>query len=291
MITRAEKMPKPEPGPQEDPWYYGWRYVDKVGSDGQITTIRVPLTQEDVLHPQEDDFIVQNKAHDEDCYYLRTILSSYLANRAGIQLLHDHRIDWGVEGIGAHGPDFAVIEGFPANWDQTRGTFYLAEFNAHVVLVLEVTSPTTREQDLEDKVDEYYQAGVPFYAIVDRLSPTTGQPRLLAYRAREHGYVRLRPDVEGWLELEPIGLGLAFEEGRLVARDGQGQRLRDYREVIREMQEANHRAREALAQLQAEARARQEAEARAQAEAQARQQAEERIRQLEAEINRLRGQS
>jgi hypothetical protein len=153
-----------------------------------------------------------------------------------------------------------------------------------------VTSPTTRDQDLDDKVDEYYQAGVPFYVIVDRLS-STGQPRLLAYRAGEKGYVRLRPDAEGWLELEPIGLWLAFEEGRLAVRDAQGRRLGDYQQVMREMQEADVRARQALARLQVEAQARQEAEARAQAEVQARLQGEERIRQLEAELNRLRAQS
>lgn len=269
MSTPVETRTKPEPGPHEDPWYYGWRYVKQTSPDGQITTIQVPLSKEDVLHPQEDDFIVQNGAHEEDCYYLRTILSSYLANRPGVHVLHDHRIDWGVEEVGAHGPDFAVIDGFPANRDQTRGTFYLAEFDARALLVLEVTSPTTRDQDLDDKVDEYYQAGVPFYVIVDRHSATVGLPRLLAYRAEERGYVRLRPDAEGWLELEPIGLWLAFEEGRLAARDGEGRRLADYREAMREMQESGQRAREALEQLQA---------------------AEERIRQLEAELNHLRGQ-
>jgi colicin import membrane protein len=267
----------PEERPEVDPFRYGWRYAWQSGPNGQQMPVRVPLTQADVLHPQEDDFIVQNEDHVEDCHFLRTILSTHLANRPGIHVLHDHRIDWRVEGVGAHGPDFAVIEGFPTNWDRTRGTFSLAEFNAQVVLVLEVTSPTTRDQDLDDKVDEYYQAGVPFYAIVDRLFHGGEQPRLLAYRAVEKGYERLKADAQGWLSLEPIGLFLAFEGDKLVCRNTQGQRLLDYQEVVQAYREAESRA-------QAEAQARQQAEVRAAA-------AEERNRHLEAELNRLRGQS
>jgi colicin import membrane protein len=284
MITRAEKMPKPEPGPQEDPWYYGWRYVEQTGPDGQVNMVQVPLTEEDVLHPQEDDFIVQNDDHTQDCQYLKTILDAHLADRPGVHVFYDHRMDWGVEGIKPHGPDFAVVEGFPEKWDGQRGTFCLGEFGARTLLVIEVTSPTTRRGDLNKKVTEYFQAGIPYYAIVDRQFQGGEQPRLFAYRAGEQEYVLVQPDAEGWLALEPIGLWLKFEDDRLVCRDAQGRRFRDYREVMEEAQQAEQRA-------QAEAQARQQAEQRVQAEAQARQQAEERIRQLEAELNRLRGQS
>ncbi len=277
MSTRAETTPKPAPTSQEDPWYYGWRYVKQTGQDGQVKMVQVPLTEEDVLHPQEDDFIVQNDDHTRDCRYLETVLDAHLADRPGVHVFHDHRMDWGVEGIEPHGPDFAVVEGFPEDWDGQRGTFCLTEFGARTLLVIEVTSPTTRRGDLNQKVTEYYQAGIPYYAIVDRQFQGGTQPRLLAYRPGERGYVLVEPDAEGWLALEPIGLWLRFEDGRLVCRDAEGRRLRDYREVMYEIQQAEQRT-------QAEAQARQ-------AEAHARQQAEERIRQLEAELNRLRGQS
>lgn len=277
MITRAEAMQKPEPGPQEDPWYYGWRYVKRTGPDGQVKMVQVPLKEEDVLHPQEDDFIVQNDDHTRDCNYLKTILDAHLADRPGVHVFHDHRMDWGVEGIEPHGPDFAVVEGFPENWDGQRGTFLLTEFGARTLLVIEVTSPTTRRGDLNAKVTEYYQAGIPYYTIVDRQSQGGEQPRLFAYRAGEQGYVLVEPDADGWLALEPIGLSLAFEGHDLVCRDAEGRRLLNYQEVTQAYREA-------------EARAQTEAQAR-QAEAQARQQAEERIRQLEAELQRLRGQS
>ncbi|HTU88456.1 MAG TPA: Uma2 family endonuclease, partial [Gemmataceae bacterium] len=317
----------------EDPWYYGWRYVEQTGPDGRVKMVQVPLTEEDVLHPQEDDFIVQNDDHTRDCHYLKTILDAHLADRPGVHVFYDHRMDWGVEEIKCHGPDFAIVEGFPEAWDGQRGTFCLTEFSAHTLLVIEVTSPTTRRGDLNAKVTEYYRAGIPYYAIVDRQFQGGEQPRLFAYRAGEQGYVVVEPDAEGWLALEPIGLWLRFEDGRLACRDAEGRRLRDYREVVqgaqqaearaeaetrtrqalevvveaaqRRADEAQARADETQARADAEARTRQALERQIELEAQIRQQvqaqadteraraeaAEERLRQLEAELNRLRGQS
>lgn len=311
MNIRVDATPKREPGPQEDRWYYGWRYVKQTGSDGEVTRVQVPLTKADVLHPQEDDFIVQNDDHTRDCHYLKTILDAHLADRPGVHVFYDHRMDWGVEGIEPHGPDFAVVEGFPEDWDGQRGTFRLTEFGARTLLVIEVTSPTTREGDLEEKVTEYYQAGIPYYAIVDRQFQRATQPRLFAYRPGEQGYVLVEPDAEGWLALEPIGLWLRLEDDRLACLDAEGQRLLNYQEVMRAYQlmedrvEAEARTRlvlevvaeEAQRRADAEARTRQLAEETAEvhkalAEAQKARAdaAEERIRQLEAELNPPREQ-
>lgn len=278
MNIRVQPTPKPDPIPQEDPWYYGWRYVEQIDPDGKAKRVQVPLTEEDVLHPQEDDFIVQNEDHDEDCYYLRTVLTAHLADQPGLHVFHDMRMDWGVASIEPHGPDIAVIANVPAERPFQMGTLHLAEVSARPLLVIEVTSPSTREGDLDDKVLEYSQVGVPFYAIVDRrLHAGREEIRLLAYRATPEGYVRVKLDAQGWLALEPIGLWLGIEGRHIVCRNAQGQRLLNYQEVT-------HAYRDAEARAQAEAQARQ-------AEAQARQRAEERLLQLEAELNRLRGQS
>ncbi len=53
-----------------DPFRLGWRYVTRRGPDGKEICEQVPLTEWDVLHPQEDDFIVTNYAHTRDLYYL-----------------------------------------------------------------------------------------------------------------------------------------------------------------------------------------------------------------------------
>ena len=46
-----------------DPYFYGWRFVARPRPDGTVERVQVPLTAEDVLHPQEEDFIVQTSEH------------------------------------------------------------------------------------------------------------------------------------------------------------------------------------------------------------------------------------
>jgi colicin import membrane protein len=291
--------PEQEKRSELDPFRYGWRYAWQAGPNGQWKRVRVPLTQADVLHPQEDDFIVQNPAHEEDCHYLKTVLAAHLANRPGVVIYRDQRIDWGVAGIEPHGPDLAILENVPENLPRQLGTLHVKECGARPLLVIEVTSPTTRDVDLDEKIAEYDLAGIPFYAIVDRRFRNEREElRLMAYRATELGYVRVRLDAQGWLALGPIDLWLGVEDHHLVCRDAQGQRLLEYQEVVQA-----YRA-EVQARKEAEARAEQERvraeqervraeqeRARAEAEAQARQQAEERLRLLEAELERLRGRN
>jgi colicin import membrane protein len=269
--------PAAESQQEVDPWRYGWRYVCQIGPDGAETIVQVPLTEEDVLHPREDDFIVQGEAHEDDCHYLKTILATHFADQPGVHVFRDMRMDWGVAGIEPHGPDLAVVANVPEDRPPQMGTLHLAECGARPLLVIEVTSPTTRRTDLNEKVTEYYEVGVPFYVIVDRHEGREGEEvRLLAHRATLQGWAHLTPDADGWLALEPVGLYLAFEGRKLVCRDARGQRLLDYQEVVQAQREAEARA-------QAEAQARQDAETRAAV-------AEEQIRQLQAELNRLRGQ-
>lgn len=298
--------PSAEGRPKLDPFRYGWRYAWQPGPSGQPKRVRVPLTQADVLHPQEDDFLVQNPEHEEDCHYLKTVLASHLAGRSGVRIFRDMRMDWGVAGIEPHGPDLAILENVPEDLSPQLGTLQVRTSAARPLLVIEVTSPTTRNVDLDEKVVEYDLAGVPFYAIVDRrILNEREELRLLGYRATDQGYVRVKLDARGWLALKPIGLWLEVDDHNLVCRDAEGQRLLDYREVVQvyraevqarkeaeaRAEQERARAEQERARAEAEAQARQQAEQRAHAEVQARQRAEERLKQLEAELDRLRGPS
>jgi hypothetical protein len=40
-----------------NPFRYGWRFVRRTAEDGTESLDQVPLTLEDVLHPQENDVI------------------------------------------------------------------------------------------------------------------------------------------------------------------------------------------------------------------------------------------
>jgi Uma2 family endonuclease len=237
MSTAVERAKPEQPG-EADPWHYGWRYVNEQLPDGTVRTKQIPLTEEDVLHPQEYDFIMQSPAHDRDCEVLKNALQSRLHHRPDVVILRDCRVDWGVGGIEPTGPDAVVLEGV-AEWDPHQATFHVAEHHARIVLVVEITSPTTRNNDLGVKVDEYFRAGIPLYVIVD--APVVNEVRtirLIGRQATATGYSLLPLDAQGRLWLEPVGLWLGEDEGQLVCTDAQGNRLGDYLEVTQRVEAA-----------------------------------------------------
>ena len=63
---------KTAPPNVEDPFRYGWRYLRHEGADGSVSFEQVPLTAKDLLYPQEDDFVVNNEAHDKNCGTIHT---------------------------------------------------------------------------------------------------------------------------------------------------------------------------------------------------------------------------
>jgi colicin import membrane protein len=256
------------------PYRFGWRMVQHLGPDGKLVWEQVPLKQEDLLHPEEEDFIVHDPAHDQNCFYLKTALVNSVARVARAHVNHNVRTDWGVPGVAPHGPDLAVFLDVPKDWDRHQGTFMVAKLGARPILVIEVTSPSTRAQDFNEKVLEYHQARVPFYAIVDYctdLEPPRVQ--VLGYRTTPEGYVRVPLDERGWLWLEPVKLWLTGEGDLAVCYDEQANRILEYADVV---QQADARVEEALALTEEAIQDRNKAKAEAAEAAKARQQAENR---------------
>ena len=72
---------------------------------------QVPLTRDDVLFPQEDDFIVQNTAHNADRGYLDDVFNDRLNETPTAVVLADCRVDWNIPGVRPLGPDIAVFLG------------------------------------------------------------------------------------------------------------------------------------------------------------------------------------
>ena len=112
MSTTREPLTEPTypTGPEADPFRYGWRYVKVTRPDGTIDLEQVPLTLEDVLYPEEEDFIVNNALHARDCHYLENALLIAVNGREDVEVLREVRVDWGVEGVRPLGPDLAVFE-------------------------------------------------------------------------------------------------------------------------------------------------------------------------------------
>src|SRR4051794_18258648 len=90
---------------------YGWRMVRRKGLNGRQEWERIPLTLDDVLHPQEGDVHLPSDPHTDDCTYSRDVLKDRYAGDRSVAVLSDCRILWDVPGLRPHSPDLAVIFG------------------------------------------------------------------------------------------------------------------------------------------------------------------------------------
>ncbi len=260
---------------KDDPLRYGWRYVRRVQPDGTTVIDQIPLTFEDLLYPEEDDFVVQEPVHTRDFIYCHSTLEAFYAAQSSIVVLGDCRVDWGVPSVRPLGPDILVL--FDVRQWFRRATYHLAEEGGRPVLVIEIVSPSTRPYDLRAKRRLYHRVGVQKYVLVDRGPQNEDPVRLLGYQRGPRGWRRLRPDAHGRLNLEPVGMVLGIADERPWLYDAvTGVRAPDRTEWQHILTATETRA--------------QEAEARAQEEAQARAALEARVRALEAQLRRQQGE-
>lgn len=248
----------------DDPFRYGWRDVIHHHEDGTFTHERIPLTLENVLHPQEGDHVMQSEEHSAWCLYLFAALRHLLAHDPLAVVFQDMLFLWDVPGLKGHAPDIAVVFGVGPG---QRESFNVAEEGARPALIIEITSPSTANLDYASKLEEYHLLGIPFYVIIDRrFVRRQWTLRLLGYRATPVGYEPLTPDERGWLWLEPVRAWLGIADGRPVCYTEAGEPIGDYNQLV--------------AERDAESTARLAAERRAEA-------AEARLRELEAALRRV----
>ena len=79
-MSTVEQVARSLRGTEADPFRYGWRYRPHERPDGKIEYEQVPLTLEDVLHPQMGDVMPKNTAHDRNRTYLSTVLLARMAD-------------------------------------------------------------------------------------------------------------------------------------------------------------------------------------------------------------------
>ena len=246
-----------------------------VAPDGTESLKQVPLTLEDVLFPRTGDFIAQTDGHGNDRHYLKPVFKARLSGEPTAAVISGCRVNWNLPGVEPLGPDIAVFFGVRRHDDWA--TFDVAAEGARPVLVVEITSPETRQNDIGPKFAFYQQARVPLYLIAD----ATGRGRarrlkLIGYRYSRGRYRTIKPDAQGRIPLEPLRLSVGITRDarggyeRLACFDlDTGKELGDYTAVV-----------EALAASQAEAQA---------AQRQAR--AAKRKAHSEAKLRRLRGEA
>lgn len=265
QILTPTSMP-PEPPPENNPFRYGWRYVKRVLPDGNVDFDQIPLTLEDVLHPELEDVMPQTSPHDRDRNYLKDVFQRQVAGDPSALVLSDVLVFWDIPGLRQHSPDVSVFFGVR---DPTapRTSFRIVDERVRPAVFLEVVAPDYRNNDVVIKVAHYFRGRVPFYIIVDR-ERVEGPIRLLGYRYRPESFQVMPLDNQGRLWLEPLKLWLGNKGNRVICYDGtSGRELGDYAQVSLELEAA-------------EGQSRQEAEARIAAEL--------RVAELEEELRRMR---
>jgi len=272
-MTTTTPQPVPLTDADADPFRYGWRLVPRPTPDNPHHLEQVPLTLDDVLHPEVGDFIVHSDLHETDRMYLTAVLRARLEPSRRAIVLSDVRIAWDLPDLRAHGPDVMVIPGVRKrrNWS----TFEVAVERARPALIIEIVSPDARENDVVIKVEHYARAGVAQYVIVDDTGRGgTRRLRLLDYRLEGTAYRLQEPDADGRVHLAIADIWLGLRRDHVVCYDAAGREIGDYVTVVRQAAKAEARAKQAAARAkEAAARVRREAAARAEAEERAQREA------------------
>ncbi|HVS00765.1 MAG TPA: Uma2 family endonuclease [Thermoanaerobaculia bacterium] len=175
-------------------------------------------------------------------------------------------------------PDVIVVHGVKK---LDRDNYLLWEEGRPPSLVIEVTSRSTRREDLRDKRARYEELGIEEYVFFDPYEEYL-RPPLQGLRLQDGKY---QP-----IPLQPDGSLLSRTTGVLMRREGNRLRLIDAAtgELLLWSEEISAKAKqEAKGRAEAEARAA-AAEASARTEAEARAEAEAQVKALKEELARLR---
>ena len=157
-----------------------------------------------------------------------------------------------------------------------RRTYKLWEEGQPPSVVFEITSRSSRLEDVGTKRALYAMLGVREYFLYDPLGEYL-RPPLQGYRLQQSEYEHMLPGEQGELVSQVLSLELRVDEGQLrVVNPSTGERLLT--------------PAEAQSARRAEVEARKAEAAARQAEAAARQAAEARAERAEAELERLRGE-
>jgi colicin import membrane protein len=256
--------------PDSDPYRYGFRDVVIRRPDGTADMNSIPLTLDDVLHPQEGDFIVEKPIYLLEREYIASVLRNRGLSLTGFYLLSDCLVNWGMAGVRNHGPDVVIFTHLLREPDPRKGVFSVVDYGARPLLALELVSPHTRINDVERKFAQYYRVGVPRYILVDQ-EREDGPRQLIDYRRGPAGYEPAPLGKNGEVAIAELGVALSLVDNRVGCFDlVTGERLLDYQQLDFARQAAERLARE---------------------EAAARHAAQQRIQELEAELRKLRGES
>ena len=97
----------PVPTPEVLP--YGWRYQLEMRPDGTGYYVEIPLTEADLLDPQEGDRKMQKSKHARCAVEMFDRLDNYYVDDFTTNVFFDLKMEWGISGLKEPAPDIAVV--------------------------------------------------------------------------------------------------------------------------------------------------------------------------------------
>lgn len=221
----------------------------------------MPLQYEEIEYPYSDGKpMAESDLHRDEMMYLiqalddryREMPDVYVAGNLFLYYVQGDR-----KAVVA--PDVLLVKGVPKG---RRKSFLLWKEGYGPCFVVEVTSASTRGEDLDLKKNLYQRLGVEEYFLHDPLSEYL-RPALQGFRLQNGRYRRIAPEPDSTLISMTTGLGLRREGEHLrlidLATGKTLQSFQEYREanvrLIQELQqkdEALRAAEEELARLRRE---------------------------------------
>jgi Uma2 family endonuclease len=274
----------PATAPAKVDWSYGWREEYVPTPEGKTELIRIPLTEEEALHPKLGYIMPERTEHDFISDDLCDMLRAHVAGQPGMAVYRNLIFVWDQPDLKPFAPDVAVVPNVQEP-ERSRGEFVVAEESTRPVLVIEVVSPNSRKADRVTKVRDYATAGVQEYVYIDA-RPRKGEIvwEIAGFRLEDGRYLPILPDEDDAIYCESVGLRIGIEAGKVWLEDAQtGENLLTNLEAQRARREAESRAAAAAEQAAAAA-------AQAAAEATARRSLEERLAEVEEQLRLLRAE-
>jgi Uma2 family endonuclease len=252
-------------------------------------TIRLPPVPTEVIYPDSDGRpIAETSRHFQNLSYLVMELGSFFAQEERVYIAGNMFLYYVQGDRHRHvSPDVFVVRGIPKKVTPERRRYLVWEEGKGPDVVIELTSRSTEEEDIDEMRLYQDSLRVREYYLFDPYAEYL-QPPIQGYRLQQGAYVPIAP-LAGRLPSEVLGLHLesAGEMLRLY-NPATGQWLPTPEEVEQAWHSAEEaRAQEKSARKQAEKARRQAEKARAQEEA-ARRQAEVEVQRLQRELQELR---
>jgi Uma2 family endonuclease len=197
----------------------------------------MPLQYEEIEYPYSDGKpMAESDLHRDEMMYLigaldrrfRAMPDAYVAGNLFVYYVRGDR-----KSVVA--PDVFLVRGVPKG---KRKSFLLWNEGRGPCFVVEVTSESTRAEDLKTKMALYQRLGVEEYFLHDPLSEYLN-PSLQGFRLQDGRYRTIAPEPDGTLFSRMTGLRLRVEGERLRLIDPEsGKALADYDEMGDELEEA-----------------------------------------------------